>query len=295
MPTIDSSPSTVATNALSSIPYAALIGGPLDACIKAQATSALTTVDFIKKVGFRKVNGEDEVVNVTFQYMKDGQRINLIVPLLAIVPIPYIGIDSITIDFKAKIAAEASSVLEESSGQSFAGEASGGASLGIGPFSIKVNFKANYSSKKDSKATQNSKYSVEYTMDIHVGASQADMPAGLAKVLNILESNISQLPAGGKLSLRPLFTTATTGKLPVEALVQGGDGAPRAHVTVEAKGDDKVKVAPAETDENGIARMEMEVQAAGSYSVTFTADAGKAGAASATMQLNVIPALPPAK
>ena len=38
---------------VSSLDFANIIGGPLTAAIKAQAASALTTVAFIKSVGFR--------------------------------------------------------------------------------------------------------------------------------------------------------------------------------------------------------------------------------------------------
>ena len=235
--TIDTAPSTVATNALQAIPYAALIGGPLDACIKAQATSAMTTVDFIRKVGFRQnpTTKEDEVVNVVFQYVADGQTFNIIVPLLAIVPIPYIGIDEISIDFKANISAESSSVNEDTTNTTFGGEASGGLSLGFGPFSLKVDFKANYSSKKDSKATQSSKYSVEYTMDVHVGASQADMPAGLAKVLNILESKIMEVNARGKIDVLPQTLTVAMvndSTATVQVRVLDGQGLPPKAVNI---------------------------------------------------------------
>ena len=50
--------------------------------------------------------------------------------------------------------------------------------------------KANYSSKKDSKSTQNSEYSVETTLDIYVHARQDAMPAGMAKILDILNNSI---------------------------------------------------------------------------------------------------------
>ena len=45
-------------------------------------------------------------------------------------------------------------------------------------------------SQKDSKATEESKYSVEYTMDIAVKAGQDSMPAGLAKVLELLGNSL---------------------------------------------------------------------------------------------------------
>lgn len=51
---------------------------------------------------------------------------------------------------------------------------------------------ASYSSKKDSSATKDSKYSVEYTMDVAVHAGQDSMPAGMAKVLEMLNNSISR-------------------------------------------------------------------------------------------------------
>lgn len=197
---IDTTPSNVATNALQAIPFSSLIGGPLDACIEAQAKAAKTTWDFIKQVGLNEdKDGQRSAINVTFAYQKDGQMMNLVVPLLTIVPIPYIAITDVSIAFKAKISAEASTITEATESESKNGELSGSAGVGFGPFSAKVDFKGGFSSKKDSKATQESKYSVEYTMDVAVKAGQDSMPAGLAQVLNILQSSISTADPKGVL------------------------------------------------------------------------------------------------
>jgi hypothetical protein len=51
---------------------------------------------------------------------------------------------------------------------------------------------ASISSKKDSSATRDSRYSVEYTMDINVHAVQDDIPAGLAKVLGLLNESMER-------------------------------------------------------------------------------------------------------
>jgi hypothetical protein len=53
---------------------------------------------------------------------------------------------------------------------------------------------ASVSSKKDSTSTKNSKYSVEYTIDVHVHAVQDDMPGGMSKILNILTESINSQP-----------------------------------------------------------------------------------------------------
>lgn len=184
---IDTTPGTVAQNMLNGIDYSALIGGPLQAAITAQAMAAKSTWEFIQQVGLNtNADGQKEAVNVTFIYQKDGNLTKMIVPILTIVPIPMIVIDNISINFKASINASSSQCTENSSSTALdvGGEAE--AKVGWGPFSLSVKAKASYSSKKDSKATSESRYSVEYTQDVAVHATQADVPAGLATVLNIL-------------------------------------------------------------------------------------------------------------
>lgn len=194
---IDTTPSTVATNALNALDFTSLIGGPMDAIIKAQALAARTTYEFINEVGLTTDpdTGEKKPVNVTFQYNSNGQRTTLTVPLLVILTVPSVEVSSFVIDFIANISASSSSTEETSSDTELGVDAEAEASLGIGPFSIKVKAKANYSSKQHSKAAQESKYSVEYTMNVRVEGGQSPMPAGLQTVLNILQgSNTSVSP-----------------------------------------------------------------------------------------------------
>lgn len=203
---IDTSPSQVATNALQAIPFGSIIGGPLKACIEAQAMAAQTSWQFIQEVGLKTnpETGEKEAVNVSFQFMQNGRMAQLNVPLLTIVPIPYIAIQSIDINFKANISASSSSVTEQTSSESVEAGADITAKLGGGPFCVQANMKANYSSKKDSKATQSSQYSVEYTMDVAVKAGQDSMPAGLAKVLELLGSAMDVCDPKGTLEVNAL-------------------------------------------------------------------------------------------
>lgn len=203
---IDTAPSQVATNALQAIPFGSIIGGPLKACIEAQAMAAQTSWQFIQEVGLNTnpETGEKEAVNVSFQFMQNGRMAQLNVPLLTIVPIPYIAIQNIDINFKANISASSSSVSETSSSQTVDAGANVSAKLSWGPFSVQADMKANYSSKKDSKATQSSQYSVEYTMDVAVKAGQDSMPAGLAKVLELLGSSMDICDPKGTLEVNAL-------------------------------------------------------------------------------------------
>lgn len=203
---IDTAPSQVATNALQAIPFGSIIGGPLKACIEAQAMAAQTSWQFIQEVGLNTnpETGEKEAVNVSFQFMQNGRMAQLNVPLLTIVPIPYIAIHNIDINFKANISASSSSVSEQTSSESVDAGADVSAKIGWGPFSVQANMRANYSSKKDSKATQSSQYSVEYTMDVAVKAGQDSMPAGLAKVLELLGSSMDVCDPKGTLEVNAL-------------------------------------------------------------------------------------------
>ena len=200
---IDTTPSQVATSALQAIPFGSIIGAPLKACIEAQAMAAKSSWEFIQQVGLNtnKETGMREAINVSFNFMQNGRMAQLNVPLLTILPIPYIGIQNIDLNFKANISAASSSVTETS--ESSDTKIDGGGSLGlkIGPFHMQANMKANYSSKKDSKATQDSRYSVEYTMDVAVKAGQESMPAGLAKVLELLGSALDVSDPEGTLEV----------------------------------------------------------------------------------------------
>lgn len=203
---IDTTPSQVATNALQALPFGNIIGGPLKACIEAQAMAAKTSWNFIQDVGLNTdpETGEKKTVNVSFQFIKDGRLAQLNIPLLTIVPIPYIAIQTIDIAFKANINASSSSSTVENESSSVDAGLAGSTSLNMGIFKINADFHANYSSKKDSTATQDSKYSVEYTMDVTVKAGQDSMPAGLAKVLELLGNSLDVCDPSGTLEVNAL-------------------------------------------------------------------------------------------
>lgn len=199
---ISKAPANVAMSAMQAIPFNSMIGGPLKACIEAQAMAAQTSWEFIQNVGLN-VNpetGNKEAVNVSFSFNQGGRMVQLNVPLLTIVPIPYIAIHSVDINFKANISASSSSVKEDTSSQSFDAEGKAKGTLNLGIFKLSAELKANYSSKKDSKATEESKYSVESTIDVNVKAGQDSMPAGLAKVLELLGNSLDVVDVKGELA-----------------------------------------------------------------------------------------------
>ena len=200
MASIDTTPSQVATNALQSLPFGTLIGSPLTACIDAQAKAAQSSWEFIRDVGLTdSEDGGKKAIYVSFEYRKDGRSATLCLPLLTIVPIPYLAIREIDIAFKARISAAAST--SKSVHKSFGFEAGMKAKAGVNYLiaSASVELSTSISSKKDSTATRDSKYSVEYTMDVNVKAGQDDMPAGMAKVLEVLSNSIDSTDTKGEM------------------------------------------------------------------------------------------------
>ena len=202
MAEVSKTPANVAINAMQAIPFSSMIGGPLNACIEAQAMAARTSWEFIKEVGLNTdEKGLKSAVMVAFSFNRGGRMVQLNVPLLTIVPIPYIAINTIDINFKASISASSSTASETTEHTEAGGELGAKAELNLGLFSMEANLKANYSSKKDSKATAESKYSVESTIDVAVKAGQEGMPAGMAKVLELLGSALDVVDAKGELQV----------------------------------------------------------------------------------------------
>lgn len=62
-------------------------------------------------------------------------------------------------------------------------------------------FGVSFSSKKDSKATQDSKYSVETSMDVSIKVGPEDMPGGISKMLEILNDSIEVFNPNGELKV----------------------------------------------------------------------------------------------
>ena len=168
---------------LQALPFGSLIGAPLDAAIDAQAKAAVSSVKFIKSIGF---DDKNNVQNITFTASKGDTNSEITVPLLTIVPIPFIRIDEMTIDFKANVSSSTESEDKTTQSTTKSGKFSASAKY----LFMSAKLEGSISSKKDSSSTKNSKYAVETTIDIHVHAVQDELPAGLSKMLEILTDTI---------------------------------------------------------------------------------------------------------
>jgi hypothetical protein len=280
---------------LSSINFEAMLGGPLIAVVNAQAQAAMSSVNFIKAVGFKPVTGDDptkqqtgDPIYVSFKYPKEVapfvpevpaqvtgvdvttagagyttaptvtatggggtgltmtssidagggvtgititspgsgytsaptiaiqpppagctqaiatatfaakqpataavfQVMMLEVPILTMLPIPFIRIEETTIDFNAKI----NSVEETKTDETFKFNASLDAKVQYPPlFSVAtVNLKVSTSYQKNTQT--GTKVDRTYSMAVHIRAVQDEMPAGMEKILGILEDAIKAQP-----------------------------------------------------------------------------------------------------
>jgi hypothetical protein len=281
---------------LSSINFQAMLGGPLIAVVNAQAQAAMSSVNFIKAVGFKPGDATDptkantgDPIYVSFKYPKevspfepkvpaavtainvtnggsgyptaptptasggggtgltlastiDGagtvtsitilsggsgyssaptisipnaptggtnatatavftpekdavaavfQTMTLEVPILTMLPIPFIRIEETTIDFNAKI----NSVEETKTDDTFKFAASTDAKVQYPPlFAVAtVNLKVSTSYQKNTQT--GTKVDRTYSMAVHIRATQDEMPAGMEKILGILEDAIKAQPA----------------------------------------------------------------------------------------------------
>lgn len=171
---------------LNSLDFSVYIGGPMQAAVQAQHAASMSQVSFIQEVGFENDGANLRYVDFSFTKSvpnEDGtgfedQQVNIKVPFLTMLTIPALRIEELTIDFNAKLTStETANVSSE-----FAASAELGINYKI------VNFKASASYKRSS----NRGTSVEktYNLGVKVTALNDEIPAGLDRILTMLEDSI---------------------------------------------------------------------------------------------------------
>lgn len=167
-----------------------LIGGPLSAAANASTLLANSTADFIQKVGF---DSKGKLQTVAFGYQKrstnDDGTINLdemkvMVPMLAIVPIPNLQIDEVNILFDMEVKQSEKSENSKDMSASLTGSAK------IGPVKISISGSV---SAHDSH-TRSTDNSAKYHVDVR--ATNHGTPEGLARVLDMMAANVAPALVG---------------------------------------------------------------------------------------------------
>ncbi len=108
------------------------------------------------------------------------------VPILTMLPIPFIRIATTDIELNAKI-----NFMETSNSSSEdKNSKSGGGSVGYKGFGASINASFNISVASQKKTSSTSEVKKEFSLGIKVHAVQDDMPAGISRILDILEESI---------------------------------------------------------------------------------------------------------
>ncbi len=171
---------------LGAIDFDHIIASPLIAAVRAQAVSAMVTANFIEQVGF---DTSKKLKTVDFDYSSvlpnlggTTQTQKISVPLLSMLPIPFIRIDNMTIDLNVqlhsqetqKIANTIVGKLDDTTTESW--------------LAGSTTFKA---SVTDNNTFQNDRLVDDtYSLRITVHAVQDKTPGGLGKILDILTNMV---------------------------------------------------------------------------------------------------------
>lgn len=183
------------------LPMGDLIGGPLTAACDSQIKLANATADFIRVVGFLPPASPDPndpyavggTRTALFRFKRPvdnpdpanggaiaEEEVELEVPLLSIVKVPSLSIQSVDIAFDMEV--KSSFSAKESTDASATMNAE--MRVGWGIFSAKVNIQGSVATHKEN--TRSSDNSAKYHVEVR--AQDTGMPEGLARVLDILQT-----------------------------------------------------------------------------------------------------------
>lgn len=121
----------------------------------------------------------------TVQIPATVQKMNLEVPILTMMPIPFIKIEHADIDFNVKI----NSVTNTNSSST----SNTKTDLSVqSSFLAKTSLSASFSNQKSTNSSEEVKK--DYSLNISIHAVQDDMPAGVSRILDILEESVTATP-----------------------------------------------------------------------------------------------------
>jgi len=155
----------------------------------ASATSG--TVTFTIPGGTTPATGTVAVVAARDESAAVFQQMNLEVPILTILPIPFIRIEEFNLQFNAKIDSMESTQVDSST--SISGNLTVNQRWPGGSAALSV------SASHQSKTSRGTEVKRSYALDISVKAIQDDLPRGMEKVLGILERAMREQPSSAPL------------------------------------------------------------------------------------------------
>lgn len=161
---------------LQELDFNRILGAPLSACVNAQEEAAQATLQYLNEVVFTQAGDDDsslEPVTVSFYFESAGQVHRIVMPLLLIVPVPYLQIDRVDLTFQATVTESR-----------------------MNHDTRKLSLKAKYSAPGDSaevsKETK-TEYMNKRCIDINLSVTSADMPMGISKLLEIFNNQLVEV------------------------------------------------------------------------------------------------------
>lgn len=161
---------------LQELDFNRILGAPLSACVNAQEEAAQATLQYLNEVVFTQTGDDDsslEPVTVSFYFESAGQVHRIVMPLLLIVPVPYLQIDRVDLTFQATVTESR-----------------------MNHDTRKLSLKAKYSALGDSaevsKETK-AEYMNKRCIDINLSVTSADMPMGISKLLEIFNNQLVEV------------------------------------------------------------------------------------------------------
>lgn len=160
---------------LQELDFNRILGAPLSACVNAQEEAAQATLQYLNEVVFTQAGDDSslEPVTVSFYFESAGQVHRIVMPLLLIVPVPYLQIDRVDLTFQATVTESR-----------------------MNHDTRKLSLKAKYSAPGDSaevsKETK-AEYMNKRCIDINLSVTSADMPMGISKLLEIFNNQLVEV------------------------------------------------------------------------------------------------------
>jgi hypothetical protein len=192
--------SLTSVNLMQSIDLNQMLGTPFIAAQQAQSRMTATTIEFLQTFCFEKDasgNNTNDMKTFSVNSFFDTEdlsggivvqkRRQLTMPLIAMLNVPALQIQKITVDLTIKIDAQSSSQSENSfavsAGASAFGSASAGFNAGVASGSASAGFSVNcqVSNSNSSKNATDASSSAKY--DVHIEAENKP-PAGLAMLMD---------------------------------------------------------------------------------------------------------------
>lgn len=161
---------------LQELDFNRILGAPLSACVNAQEEAAQATLQYLNEVVFTQAGDDDsslEPVTVSFYFESAGQVHRIVMPLLLIVPVPYLQIDRVDLTFQATVT---ESHMNHDTRK----------------LSLKAKYSAPGDSAEVSKETK-ADYMNKRCIDINLSVTSADMPMGISKLLEIFNNQLVEV------------------------------------------------------------------------------------------------------